>query len=189
MKKIFIIILIVTSFWSDNIKKSYAAENIYLYRGTFSRTISVNELEEFLKNRKPNKRLKKIIRLANQNEDELIKTLEYSIKMPISITSKLMYSRIGESIIKRITKIIYPNKHKESKISIMAIRSAIIKASAENNGKLSAIEFFKAYPNKNLAININALSNTLEKIESLSELIEFYSNSPLEKLKDGNSKT
>ena len=49
MKMIFIVILIVSSFCSDNIKKSYAAENIYLYRGTFSRTISVNEIEEFLK--------------------------------------------------------------------------------------------------------------------------------------------
>ena len=49
------------------------------------------------------------------------------------------------------------------------------------------IDFFKAYPNKNIAINLNALSKALKKAESLKELIEFYSNSPFKKLKDGSS--
>ena len=51
------------------------------------------------------------------------------------------------------------------------------------------IDFFKAYPNKNIALNLNALNTTLEKIDSLTDLIKFYSNSPLKKLKDGSSST
>ena len=31
------------------------------------------------------------------------------------------------------------------------------------------------------------LNETLQKVESLTDLIEFYSNSPLKKLKDGSS--
>ena len=44
-------------------------------------------------------------------------------------------------------------------------------------------------PNKNVAIDLNALGKTLKKVKSLKELIEFYSNSPFKKLKDGRSST
>ena len=55
--------------------------------------------------------------------------------------------------------------------------------------KINLIDFFKAYPNKNIAIDLNALSKTLKKVDSLKELIEFYSESPFKKLKDGRSST
>ena len=74
-------------------------------------------------------------------------------------------------------------------IGTKAIRSGIIISSHKNNQKISLIDFFKAYPNKNIAIDLNALSNSLKKVESLKELIEFYSNSPFKKLKDGRSST
>ena len=47
----------------------------------------------------------------------------------------------------------------------------------------------KAYPNKNIAFDLNALSKTLKKVDSLKELIEFYADSPFKKLKDGRSST
>jgi len=47
----------------------------------------------------------------------------------------------------------------------------------------------KGLPNKNIAIDLNALSKTLKKVESLKELIEFYADSPFKKLKDGRSST
>ena len=56
-----------------------------------------------------------------------------------------------------------------------------------NNQKIDLIDFFKAYPNKNIAIDLNALSKALKKAESLKELIKFYSDSPFKKLKDGSS--
>ena len=55
------------------------------------------------------------------------------------------------------------------------------------NQKIDLIDFFKAYPNKNIAINLNVLSKVVKKAESLKELIEFYSDSPFKKLKDGSS--
>ena len=91
------------------------------------------------------------------------------------------------NFLKRITKIIYPNKIINKTISIKALRSGILLSSYNNDQKIDLIDFFKAYPNKNIAIDLNALSNILEKAESLKELIQFYSNSPFKKLKDGSS--
>ena len=64
---------------------------------------------------------------------------------------------------------------------------SIIISAYNNDQKINLIDFFKAYPNKNIAINLNALRKTLKKAESLKELIEFYSDSPFKKLKDGSS--
>ena len=166
---------------------SKAAETIYLYQGTLSRTVEVKSLIEFSRTKIPNKELKSIIKITNQNEEEFLKALSYEIDIPINISSKLMNSKIGEVLIGRITNIVKPNKIFNKEISVKAIRSAILLSAYKNNEKITIIDFFKAYPNKNVAINLKALNKTLKKVESLTDLIEFYSNSPFQKLKDGSS--
>ena len=100
-----------------------------------------------------------------------------------------MNSKIGEVFLNRLSKIIYPNKISNKDIGIKAIRSGIILSSFKNNQKVNLLDFLEAYPTKNVAINLNSLGKTVNKVESLKELIEFYSNSPFKKLKDGSSNT
>ena len=164
-----------------------SAETIFLYQGTFSRKIDITELYEFKETKVPSKKLKNLIRITNQNENDLYKVLSHEIDIPVIPSSKLMNSKIGEVFLSRLSKIIHPNKIKNKKIAAKAIRSGIILSSFNNNQKMNLIDFFKAYPNKNIAINLNSLRKTLKKAESLKTLIEFYSNSPFKKLKDGSS--
>ena len=164
-----------------------AAETIFLYKGTFSRTISINELYNFKKTKIPSQKLKSLIKITNQEEKKLHEVLSYKIEVPITTSSKLMNSKIGEVFLTRLSKIIHPNKILNKEISIKAMRSGIILSSYNNNQKINLIDFFKAYPNKNIAIDLNALRKSLKKAESLKELIEFYSDSPFKKLKDGSS--
>ena len=98
-----------------------------------------------------------------------------------------MNSKIGEVFLSRLTKIIHPHKISNKKLSAKSIRSGIILSSYNNNQKINLIDFFKAYPNKNIAINLNTLNKTFKKVESLKDLVEFYSDSPFKKLKDGRS--
>ena len=169
--------------------KIKAAETIYLYRGNFNRRILVEELSNFEKTKIPSAKLKKLMYITNQNNKQLLEALTLKTEVPLNLTSKLLNSSIGEVLLARIAKIIHPNKIFKKELSIKAIRSAIIVSSYHNNEKINLIDFFKAYPNKNIALNLNALNTTLEKIESLTDLIKFYSNSPLKKLKDGSSST
>tara|TARA_Y100001968_G_scaffold292367_1_gene297515 strand:- start:221 stop:781 length:561 start_codon:yes stop_codon:yes gene_type:complete len=166
-----------------------AAETLFLYKGTFNRSIRIEELYKFKRTKIANTKLKNLIKITNQNEKELHEILSYKIEIPLSTSSKLMNSTIGEVFLSRLTEIIHPHKISNKKISTKAIRSGIILGSYKNNQKINLIDFFKAYPNKNIAIDLNALNKTLKKVESLKELIEFYSNSPLKKLKDGRSST
>ena len=169
------------------IPNAKAAENLILYKGTFSRSIKIEELYKFTTSSKASPKLKNLIRITNQKEKELLNVLTTKIEVPLKTSSKLMNSKIGEVFLKRISNIIYPNKILDKEISIKALRSAILLGSFNNNQKISLIDFFKAYPNKNVAIDLQALSKTLKKVESLKELIEFYSDSPFKKLKDGRS--
>ena len=166
-----------------------AAENIFLYRGTFSRTIKIEELKKFKNTKIANKKLKNLLKITNQNEEGLLKALSYEIEVPLSIGSKLMNSNIGEVILTRISKVIHPNKISNQNIGKKAIRSGIILSSFNNQQKINLLDFFEAYPNKDIAINLSALSEALKKVESLTELIEFYTDSPFKKLKDGSSST
>ena len=184
LKYSFIIISVFC--FSQNAK---AAENLYLYKGTFSRNIKVEELHKFKITKKPSNKLKNLLKITNQKEKDFLKILSLKIDVPLKTSSKLMNSKIGEVFISRLSKIIYPNKVFNKDISIKAMRSAILLGSFDNNQKINLLDFMKAYPNKNVAIDLNALSNTLKKVESLKELIEFYSDSPFKKLKDGRSST
>tara|TARA_B100000214_G_C23776726_1_gene539394 strand:- start:216 stop:776 length:561 start_codon:yes stop_codon:yes gene_type:complete len=182
IKQVYFLFLLL--FLLPNVK---AAETIFLYKGTFSRSIKIEELDEFKKTKKSSTKLKNLLKITNQNEKKLQEVLSYKIEIPLKASSKLMNSKIGEVFLSRLSKIIYPNKILNSKLSIRAIRSGIILSAYRNNQKINLIDFFKAYPNKDIAIDLNALSKTLKKAESLKELIEFYSDSPLKKLKDGRS--
>ena len=184
MKFKYIILLIL--FFNQSAK---GAENLFLYKGTFSRSIKIEELSKFKLTKKPSNKLKNLIKITGQKEKNLHKILSTKIEFPIKTSSKLMNSRIGEVFLGRLSKIIYPNKISNIKLSTKAIRSGLLISSFNNNQKINLIDFLKAYPNKNIAFDLNALSKTLKKVDSLKELIEFYSDSPFKKLKDGRSST
>ena len=163
------------------------AEKIILYKGTFSRSINIKELYDFKNSNIASKKLKNLIKITNQKEENLHKILSYEIEVPLKTSSKLMNSKIGEVFLSRISKIIYPNKIFNKEIGQKALRSGILLSSYNNNQKINLLDFFKAYPNKNIAIDLNALDKAMKKVESLKELIEFYADSPFKKLKDGSS--
>ena len=165
------------------------AENLFLYKGTFSRSIKIEELSKFKLTKKPSNKLKNLIKITGQKEKNLHKILSTKIEFPIKTSSKLMNSRIGEVFLSRLSKIIHPNKISNIKLSTKAIRSGLLISSFNNNQKINLIDFLKAYPNKNIAFDLNALSKALKKVDSLKELIEFYADSPFKKLKDGRSST
>ena len=165
------------------------AENLFIYKGTFSRTIEIKELYKFEATKKASNKLKNLIKITNQTEKDLLKILSYRIEVPLKPSSKLMNSKIGEVFLSRLSKIIYTNKRLNNELSRKAIRSGILLSSFNNNQKINLIDFLQAYPNKNVAIDLNALSKTLKRVESLKDLIEFYADSPFKKLKDGRSST
>jgi hypothetical protein len=129
-------ILLLILIFSSSAK---GAENLFLYKGTFSRTIEINELHKFKETKNPSNKLKNLMKITNQKENDLHKILSLEIEVPLKTSSKLMNSKIGEVFLGRLSKIIYPNKISNKKLSIKAMRSAILLSSFNNNQKVNLI--------------------------------------------------
>ena len=66
---------------------------------------------------------------------------------------------------------------------MLALRASVIQGINIGNGEINLINFFEAYPTKTIILDVNALSKVMNKVESISELLAFFTNSPLEKIK------
>ena len=170
------------------IPKVNSAEKILFTNGIFNRTISIKSFEHLAKTGEARGSLKNLINLTNQSPKKLSDLLNKEFNLSLIVTSKLMHSSIGEVMITRTAKVIHPMKIKNKKISIYAIRAAITNSIVKGNGKLSILQFLKSYPNKKMEIDVPALFKVINKVDSMSELVKFFAESPLEGIKRSNTK-
>ena len=166
-----------------NISKANAAEEIKLVYGIFSRTIKVQSLKSFAEEGKSTKKLRSILNATGAPDEEIRSVLNKDFEIPITVASKLVYSEIGNVFLTRLSSIIHPPRADDERTGILALRASVVKGINIGNGKINLINFFEGYPTKTVILDVNALSKVMNKVESISELLEFFTNSPLEKIK------
>jgi len=127
-----------------------AAENLVFISGAFRRSIAVADLEYLAETGKARGLLADVLKLTRQDPAEVAKLLKESITLPITLVSRLLNTRIGEALLRRVGTIIFPlNAGNES---VAALKSAVVLGLVQGNGSLSAISFFKAYPTREAMI-------------------------------------
>ena len=161
-----------------------AAKDVALVNGAFRRSLSVDDLAYLAETGKPRGLMVDILRLSNQNPEDVAKLLDQELNLPLVLTSRLMSTRIGDVIIRRVARIIYPLMVPSPDVSVPAIRAGVINGLQIDDGGLTAIKFLKAYPAEVMEVNIPALMAVIEKAQSISGLVQFFSESPLDGLKD-----
>jgi len=179
--KIFFILVISPLFF--NFPKANGAEEIKITYSIFSRTIKVNSLKTFAKEGKSTRQLKRILKATGSPDKEIRTVLNKDFEVPITIASKLVYSEIGNVFLTRLSSIIHPPRADDERTGMLALRSSVIQAIYKGNGKINLISFFEGYPTKTVILDVSALSKVMNKVESISELLTFFTNSPLEKIK------
>ena len=163
--------------------KAHAAEEIKIIYNIFSRTIKVDTLKTFAENGDSTKDLKKIFKATGSPENEIRSVLNKKFEIPITIASKLVYSEIGNVFLTRLSSIIHAPRADDERTGVLALRASVIQGINIGNGKINLISFFEGYPTKTVILDDNALSKVMNKVESISELLDFFTNSPLEKIK------
>ena len=179
--KIFFVLVISPLFL--NVPKANAAEEIKITYSIFSRTIKVNSLKTFAKEGKSTRQLKRILKATGSPDKEIRKVLNKDFEVPITIASKLVYSEIGNVFLTRLSSIIHPPKANDERTGMLALRASVVQGINLGNGKINLINFFEGYPTKTVILDVNAVSKVMNKVKSISELLEFFTNSPLEKIK------
>ena len=180
--KIFLILTINQFFL--NTPKVKAAENIKIIYSVFSRTVSVESLKNFAKNGNSSNELRRVLNAIGAPHNEIQLVLNKNFDIPITIASKIVYSEIGKVILTRLSSIIYTPNTNDERTGMLALRSSIIQGIYLGNGSINLIKFFEGYPTKTVILNVNALSKVMNKVESISELLDFFTNKPLEKIKN-----
>ena len=166
-----------------NISKANAAEEIKIIYSIFSRTIEVNSLKNFAEEGKSTKNLRRILKATGSPDEEVRSVLNKDFEIPITIASKLVYSEIGNIFLTRLSSIIHPSRADDERTGMLALRASVIQGIKIGNGKINLINFFEGYPTQTIILDVNALSKVMNKVESISELLDFFTNSPLEKIK------
>ena len=158
-----------------------AAENVVFVTGAFRRSIAVADLEYLADTGKARGLMVDVLMIAKQKPEEVSKLLKAELSIPLLLTSRLLSTRLGEALLARIAQIIYPLYAKRA--GIPALRAGVINALVATDGKLSAISFLKAYPVDEMEVSIPALLAVLQKAKSVSDLIQFFMESPLDGLR------
>lgn len=162
-----------------------AAVDVALVSGAFRRSIQVSDIAHLAKTEEPRGLLSDLLKLSSQEPTQVAELLNKNLDVPLVLSSRLMNTRIGEALIRRIAQIIYPITSSESSVSVPAIRAAVIEGFQRPEG-LTAVSFLEAYPNPVMAVNLPALFTVIEKAESIAGLVQFFSDSPLDGLKEPN---
>ena len=166
-----------------NIPKANAAEEIKIIYSIFSRTINVNSLKSYAQEGNATKNLRRILKATGSPDEEIRSVLNKDFEIPITIASKLIYSEIGNVFLTRLSSIVHTPRSNDERTGMLALRASVIQGIKLGNGKINMIKFFEGYPTKTVILDVNALSKVMNKVESISELLDFFTNSPIEKIK------
>jgi hypothetical protein len=159
----------------------HAAQNLVFVSGAFRRSIPVSDLEFLAETGQPRGLVADAIRFTDQNPEQLSQLLNQSITLPVTLVSRLLNTRIGEALLDRLAQIFHPLSAPGA--GVPALRSAIVMGLAEGDGEISALSFLRAYPTQELEVNIPNLLAALQQVSSVSELVRFFSESPLDGLR------
>ena len=169
--------------WSSAMQPLQAATDVALVSGAFRRSIPVKEFEHLAETGEAIGLLGDLLELSKQDPQEVSQMLNQSLELPLVLTSRLINTRIGEAILRRVARIIHPIYTPQPEVSVPAIRAGVINGLQSEDG-LTAVSFLKGYPNAVMAVNLPALFGVIEKAESIAGLVQFFSDSPLDGLKE-----
>lgn len=161
-----------------------AAERVVLVSGAFRRSIPLAEFEVLATTGQGTGLLGDLLRLGRQNPRQLSKVLNEKLSLPVPLVSRLLNTRIGDAVLDRVSLIVHPSRSPQD--GVVALRSAVVLGIVEGKGSLSPLGFMKAYPTREMAVNVPQLLTLARKASSISDLIRFFSESPLDGLR-GNS--
>jgi hypothetical protein len=164
-----------------------AAENLVFVSGAFRRSIAVADLELLARTGEVRGLLIDVLRFSRQDPTEMARLLNHSISLPVTLVSRLLNTRIGEALLERLAQVVFPLR--APGVGLPALRSAVVMGLVNNQGSISAISFLQAYPAQELEVNIPALLAVVQKASSVTELVRFFSESPLDGLRKNGGET
>ena len=131
--------------WSFVMQPLHAATDVALVSGAFRRSIPVKEFEHLAETGEAIGLLEDLLEISGQDPNEISQIINQQLELPLVLTSRLINTRIGEAILRRVARIIHPIYTREPEVSVPAIRAGVISGLQSEDG-LTAVSFLQGYP-------------------------------------------
>jgi Alpha/beta hydrolase of unknown function (DUF1400) len=144
-----------------------AAETVVLRYGIFRGSLPTADLAEFAETGNQSDRLKRYLRLADQEPADLQRILNNQISTEPRGFNLLMSSPAGDALLGELSRYIYNSKDDDK----AALRTAI-NSSAEADQQISLIDILQNYPTENVYINVKRAVSTYQQIASIQSKVD-----------------
>lgn len=161
-----------------SLPRAEAAETVVLKYGLFRGSVPVQDLTKFAETGETSGRLRRYLRLANQEPEQFRQYLTESANLDAKTLDLLLNSPAGDVLLNEFSEYIYiPNSRDDQD----ALKTALT-SSVETDGQLDLIEVLQNYPRKKVYINVNHVISTYRQFASIQERFGGILNGQLEQI-------
>ena len=136
-----------------------AAETVVLRYGIFRGSLPVADLTEFAQTGVESARLKRYLKLSNQEPAKLQGILNRQITAEPRSLDLILSSPAGDALLNELSRYIYSSEDDDR----AALQTAIERSTAEDQ-QLSLLDILQNYPTEEVSINVRRAVATYEKI-------------------------
>lgn len=144
-----------------------AAETVVLRYGIFRGSVPVQDLTDFAETGETSGRLRRYLRLAKQEPEDLRQFLTKEVQAEPKTLDRLLNSPAGEVILNEFSDYMYTTSTRDDQ---GAMRTALTR-SAEDDNQLSFVELLQDYPAEEVHINVRRVISTYNQFASIQERI------------------
>lgn len=144
-----------------------AAETVVLRYGIFRGSLPMADLSRFAETGEQSDRLKRYLRLAEQEPADLQRILNSQIDTDQRGFDLVMSSPAGDALLGELSRYIYSSKRDDK----AALRTAL-NSSTVDDSQVSLVELLENYPNSKVDINVRQAVSTYQQIASVQSRVD-----------------
>lgn len=161
-------------------RTAIAAEKVVLTYGPFGRSITVDELEEFVETGRQTPTLQFLLKATKQNPEQARAFLSREVTVSPQLLDNILNILPGEYALFQVGRIFHtPTRLSNGK----ALRSSMILSTVDDR-KISVMEFLRKYPTREFFVDGLRLANTARDATRLVNRVGDRLEGPIAVIKD-----
>ncbi len=141
-------------------RPTFAAENVRLNYGPFSRSVPVSDLREFADTGKASRKLRKYMKVTQQDPARVQDTLVNPVEMNSVQLDRLLNSAPGDLLLSEVGEVIHTPSDRANR---RALRSALI-LDASDDQQITLIDTLENYPTAEVEVEGERLVKVIRRI-------------------------
>lgn len=145
---------------------AYAAEQVILKYGSFQGSVTVQELNQFVKTGKTTPNLKAYLQTAKQDPALARQALTAGLKAEPDYVNSILSGWAGPILVNQVGEVFHPPA---GELNVQALRTAVT-TSVRQDGEVTLLEAISNYPENSLEVEGDRIIPVYERLSSLAKI-------------------